>query len=364
MSRTAKVLILVFCFTLLLSSISYGAIKLDRGALSTKYVVKFQDFRICLLSKTGDLLVGMEKITDVNLIKQGKVYKIYIFNLDINENKILNSKIAYCDFDRFEQVVLSDDGKNLLMIGNTGTKISLLNISTMKVSTIFEHVKGKPGFRCEPIGLYYEGKFYVKGYAYNADQYSEGQYIARVDITKKEKSLFENTVNIDEVIKDLGGDITTFYLISPYRGYFAIENEKKDGEHLVAHHDGKVIKIDSGLSITDLVGSNNRVIYNVVRKVNTKPETILMDVITKKKWVLGNYVGYSSISRDDGKVVIVTNFDSGTKVRMSYYSARDKDGYKTKAITDLQHVVPGHIILSADGKVFAYLSRDLIIGKL
>jgi len=346
--------LLFFSFT----SVSYGAIKVDRADF-LDHKVNFAKFRICLLSDKGDLLVGMEEIDDLTQRKAGNMYAIHILKLDIGNNKVSSWKTAYVNFAKLNQVILSDNGDKLLAIGDGGTKLSVLDTSSMEIKSVFKHKKGKPGFRCEPIGMYYEGFFYVKGYFYDEEQYSQGEYIAKVDITKTEAEAFEKNLNIDDLYKKLDGTVASLYMVSPVTGYFSVI--KKDVIHLIAYKDGELKEIDRGFDIPDIAGAPTKVIYNVIKSKKASDETKLFDFKTGKSISLGSYIPYSFIARATGKVVVMAKFDY-TRVKMSFYFAKEDDKFQVKPL--FENVDPGSFKLSADGRIYAFLSKNLVIDKL
>jgi hypothetical protein len=346
--------LLFFSFT----SVSYGAIKIDRAGFMD-HKVNFMKFRICLLSDKGDLLVGMEEIDDLTLRKAGNMYAVHILKLDMENNKLTSWKTAYANVVKFNQVILSDKGDKLLIIGDGGTKLFVLDTNSMEMKCVFKHEKGKAGFRSEPIGMYYEGFFYVKGYFYDEEQYSQGGYIAKVDITKTGAAAFEKNLNIDELYTKLDGIVASLYIVSPVTGYFSVV--RKEGIHLIAYKDGELKEIDKGFDIPDIAGAPSRVIYNVIKSKKATDETKLFDFKTGKSISLGSYIPYSFIARTTGKVVVMAKFDYA-RVKMSFYFAKEDDKFQVKPL--FENVDPGSFKLSADGHVYAYLSKNLIIDKL
>ncbi len=346
--------LLFFSFT----SVSYGAIKVDRaGFLDHK--VNFAKFKLCLLSDKGDLVVAMEELDDLALRKAGNMYAVHILKLDMENNKLSSWKTAYANVARFNQVVLSDKGDKLLIIGDGGTKLFVLDTDSMEMKCVFKHEKGKAGFRSEPIGMYYEGFFYVKGYFYDEEQYSQGEYIAKVDITKTGAAAFEKNLNIDELYKKLDGMVTSLYIVSPVTGYFSVM--KEDGIRLIAYKDGELKEIDKGFDIPDIAGAPTKVIYNVIKSKKASDETKLFDFKTGKSISLGSYIPYSFIARTTGKVVVMATFDYA-RVKMSFYFAKEEDKFQVKPL--FENVDPGQFKLYADGRIYAFLSKNLVIDKL
>ncbi len=351
-----SVLLLSFLF-FSFTSVSYGAIKIDRAKF-LEQKVNFAKFRISLLSDKGDILACVEKIDDLTLRKAGNMYAVHILKLDIDNNKLGSWKSVYCKFKTINQFVLSDTGDKLLILGDGGTKISVLDTKSMELKSVFAHEKGKPGFRSEPVCMYYEGFFYIKGYFYDEEQFSKGYYIAKVDITKTGAAAFEKNLSIEELYKKFNGVVGSIYMVSPVTGYFSVI--RKDGMHLIGYKDGEVKDIDKGFNIPDIAGAPERVIYNVVKSKNGSDETKLFDFKAGKSISLGSYIPYSFIARNTGKVIVMATFDYA-RLKMSFYFANEEDNFKIKPL--FENVDPGAFKLSADGHVYAYLSKNLIIDK-
>ena len=355
-----KFLLLTLVFSLFFwvyNGTASAKIKLDNQALSD-YGINLSEFRISILSYKGDMLVGIERVEDLELRKEGKIYKLHILKVDVKNQIVRSCNSAYVDLNSLEQLVLSDNGDKLLIMGNKGTRFLMLDTISMKLKDIFSCEKGKPGFRGESIGMYFNDAFYVKGYFYDKDQYSEGDYIAKLDPDKTGLAAFEKTFNIGDLMLDLGS-VNTFYLLAPDIGFFTVR--KLEGEFLVAYYKGKVIELDSGRAITDMAGSPSRVVYSVMRSKTTS-ETILLDLDTNKTWNFGRSLPYSFIAHNNGKTVVLAEANY-SDIKMNFSYAREEDSFKIKPL--LENVEPGSFKLSGDGNVFAYLTlKELLIDKI
>jgi len=354
-----------FCLFFLIISLFFlvntgscnAKIILDNRALSDSGINP-SEFRLSILSCKGDILVGIERVEDLELRKEGKIYKIHILRVDVKNEIVSSCKSVYLNLNSLEQLILSDDGSDLLIMGNKGTRYLALNTISMEVKDIFTCEKGKAGFRSESIGMYFEGNFYVKGYFYDEDQYSQGDYIAKIDITRTGPGAFEKTFNIGELMLELGS-INTFYLLSPDIAFFSVR--KLEGEFLVAYYKGEVIELDGGRAVTDMAGSPSRVIYSVMRS-KTESETILTDLQTGQKWNFGRSLPYSFIAHNNGKVVILAEADY-SNIKMNFSYAREEEGFKLKPL--LVNVDPGSFKLSGNGLVYAYLTaKELLIDNI
>jgi hypothetical protein len=292
------------------------------------------------------------------LRKAGNMYAIHVLKLDLSSNSMSSWKTAYLNVNKLEQVLLSDKGDKLLAIGDTGTKIFTLDTNSMEVTTTFKHEKGKPGFRSQPIGAYSGGYFYLQGYFYDAEQYSQGNCMAKVDISKTGVNAFEKAIDLDDLYKKLNGLVGSVYMVSPNLCYFHVI--RKDANYLVLYKDGQVKDIDHGYNITDIAGTSERVVYDVIKTDKGNDEVKLFDLKTGKTISFGVYMPYSFLSHSNSKVAIISKLNY-SQVKMSFYYAKEDEKFQVKPL--FENVAPGSFKLSGDGTIYAYLSTNLIIDK-
>lgn len=351
--------LVILCFT----SSSYGSIMIDRSSLEGEHGVDFKTFRLNLLSVDGTILVTTERVEDLAMRKEGKIIKLSIIKIDPKNDIIRSWNSVYFDLTNIGQVVLSDEGDKLLIIGNGGTQLLVLDTVKMTVAKVFKHEKGKPGFKSEPSGMYYDGQFYVKGYFYDKDQYSEGDYIARVDITKSGAGAFEKIVDFGAVYEKFNcTSLSSIYMVSPSSGYFSVIRPPDGKEALLAYYNETIVEIENGCyTITDIAGSSSKVIYNIKKNKDSEEETKIFDLETGKSWSLGSYIPYSFIALKNGEVVI-TALLNYSQLKMSFFYGKENNNFQLKPL--LEDIDAGSFKLSGDGKVFAYLGSKLIIDSI
>ncbi|HPZ06664.1 MAG TPA: hypothetical protein PL110_01005 [Candidatus Eremiobacteraeota bacterium] len=352
--------LLLVSFFLSFLSCSYANIKIDQTEFRNRKVT-FKNFKIPLFSNKGDMIVGLEQVSELSLRKEGKTYALHILKFDLEKNAVTSWEKAYLDASKVDQLVLSEEEDKVLVIINGGTRLVLLDIKTMKIKTIFKHEKGKEGFRAERIGMFYEGNFYIKGYFYDKEQFSQGNCIAKVDLTKTGVEALEKTLDFKELSSKFDGIISSMYIVSPEVAYFSILRTRGTNPtmHLLAYKDKKLTEIDKGFDIPDIAGCPTRVLYDRTKSEKGNDEVKIYDLTTGKKWDIGSYIPYSFISRN-GKVIVVSQFNY-SQSKMNFFVGREEDNFKVKPF--MENVSAGSFKLSGDGRAYAFLSTNLIIRK-
>jgi|GEM_PF-1779786 len=348
---------LLILFSLILFSASqflpaYADIRLNKPFLTSKKI-NLRRFTMLGLSGDGRIMTAQEKVSDLKLIQKGLVYKFWIIEFKGEDREKVKFSEILLPITEFQQTKISSDGKLVLIAGNKGTKFLLIDVETKKLTVLFEHRKGQPGFKSE-VGLisWFTDKFCIWGYFYNNKSEMTSYGMATVDLSKQGVSAFSLAQSTIEFEKQYSAWYTEW--VSPTQCYF-IYKKKGSKKDIVCFFDkGSVKEIDSSPHIVSEASAANRIVYCATRE-GKKLETLIKDAVQGKTWFLSkenkSYT-YMFVAREKGDTVIVSYVDV-KKNKMSCFYAREQEDFKLKPIAALQNKPMCMLRLSAYGNVYA-----------
>jgi len=348
-------LLILFSLLLFLVSICTPAdadVRLNRTFLTSKKI-NLKRFTMLGLSGDGTIMTAQEKVSDLKLIQQGLVYKFWIIEFQGDDREKVKFSEILLPITEFQQTKISSDGKLVLITGNRGTKFLLIDVPTKKMSVIFEHKKGQPGFKSE-IGLisWFVDRFCTWGYFYNAKNESTGFGMTTVDLSKSGLSMFSLAQSTVEFEKSYHAWYTEW--VSPTQCYFIYKKKGTKKDTICFFDKGSVKEIDNTPHVVSEASAANRIVYCATRDGN-KMETLVKDAVLGKSWVIskdGKPYTYMFIARDKGDTVIVSYVDI-KKNSMSCFYGKEQEDFKLKPITALQKKPMCMLRLAAYGNVYA-----------
>lgn len=356
------VFLLMAFFTLVVNSVSADVaitqVKLASKGINTKA------FFILGPSADGRIVTGYEKITDPKIIAKGYAFKFWIIEFQGDDREKVKFDEIPLPITDFQQAWLSHDGKTQLITAERGAKFLKVDIPSKKVTVLFDHKKGVPGFRSE-VGLieYFNGKFYVWGYFYNDKDEETERGMAEVDLTKSGPDMFKMAYNTKEFEK-----LPAWYTewVSPSSCFIILKYQGKKEDTLSFYDNGKIKPLDKSWKYHAEAAAANRVVYSLNRDKNVI-DTMLIDAVQGKTWKLASgdkVYSYMFIAREKGETVIVSLVDLA-KAKMSLFYAMEKDDFKLKPISAIQNKPVGVVRLAAYGKIYVvYTGSEIYWGKL
>lgn len=366
--RFAGMVVTFICLVAFLGFISAPCsadVQISQVKLTSKGI-NLVKFGIVYLSGDGSTLVAYEKVSDLKLKQQGYVYKLWIIECPGLERDKITYKDIPLPITELQNVSLSNDGRTALITANRGARFLTVDIPSRKVTVIFDHKKGTPGFRSD-IGMlyYFKDRFCVWGYFYDSKDIETSRGMTTLDITKSGSDIFKLAFDTKKFEKKY---FKSRYLewVSPHQ-CFLIGRGKGDKERKLLFFDtNKVKELDHAVSFPGAASSGSRIVYSVMR-AKDKSDAFVKDVESGKSWKLNQdsrVYSYAFISRDGGKTVVISDVDvKGNK--MNYFYAMEKDNFALKPIKALQNKPICQLRLAPSGETYAtFDGNNIYMGKL
>lgn len=362
-SRAVILLIALVSFIVMVHSISQADITISQIKLTSKGI-RLKAFAILGLSGDGNVLTCYEKITDPKVIQKGYAYKFWIFEFQGDDRDKVKMTDILLPIKDFQQSWISHDGKWNLITADRGAKFLLVDIPNKKVTVIFDHKKGIPGFRSEIGNIeYFNGKYYVWGYFYNEKDVETKRGLAEVDLSKTGPEMFTLAHDTDKFEKQ-----KNWYTewVGPAQCFCVKRDDKTKTDTLKFYDNGKLTEMDKTSRFLAEASAANRCIYSLYRDKDTI-ETLIKDAVLGKTWKLASGTKpYSNmfIAREKGDTVIASLVDL-KRNNISFFYAMEKDDFKLKPIEAMQNKSLRIIRLAPYGKVYAtFDGTSLYRGKL
>ncbi len=341
--------------------------------------IAISKFGIVNISKDGRIVTGYEKVVDTKLKQQGTVYKLWVF--DFSSKKRENVKISEillpCTI--IQNAALSHDGKTCIVTAERGSKFIKVDIPSKKATVLFEHKKGKPGFRCDSgvIQTFPNGKIGASGYFYDNLDQIRSKYIAYIDYTKTGFDIFKpafNTTRFEAGIGDAADyvewvDAGRCFWIGRLKktGIPEIDNNYNEANKgLFYWNKGKVTVIDQAPYFIHESAGKDHIIYTKAQKLLPRQEgelnkyegteTFVSDVNRKKVKVNPNdrLYQYLTMSKDGSTAIMSdSNLENAT---VSYYYGRNINSYQMRPIKEQTRVQLNQLRLAESG--VAYVTWD------
>ncbi|MGV8119110.1 MAG: hypothetical protein AB2L14_05025 [Candidatus Xenobiia bacterium LiM19] len=348
-------LLILFSLLLFFTSIfmpAYADIRLNKPFLTSKKI-NLKRFTMLGLSGDGKIMTAQEKVSDLKLIQKGLVYKFWIIEFQGEDREHVKFSEILLPITEFQQTKISSDGKLVLITGNKGTKFLLIDVPTKKLTVLFEHKTGQPGFKSE-VGLvsWFVDKFCIWGYFYNSKSEMTSYGMATVDLSKQGVSIFSLAQSTTEFEKQYRAWYTEW--VSPTQCYFIYKKKGTKIDRICFFDKGTVKELDQTSHTVSEASAANRIVYCATRE-GKKVETLVKDAVQGKTWILSKEnkpYTYMFVAREKGDTVIVSYVDI-KKNSMSCFYAREQEDFKLKPIAALQNKPMCMLRLAAYGNVYA-----------
>ncbi|MCL4513083.1 MAG: hypothetical protein M1421_03615 [Candidatus Eremiobacteraeota bacterium] len=364
--RIELLCVVLFCLSL---AKARGAVFLSRADL-VYYKINPQRFVMTQVSGNGKWLFGLEKTNHLALMAKKEFYLLRVFKigkLSLKLVKTIPLSIGYISNE-----IYTPNGSHALVEADWGAEFLFVNVKTGAVRVIFRHILGKPGFRGGNLLFYHHHHFYGNGYFYNKESLDIDNALAEINPHKKGLAVFKKVLNIGKLQKNLAiswGHQQAFTFFPPNHGYFIMTPLNFSKIHLIEADGPKKLKsLDKGLAFGGMAAAseNGSILYLVKHSAAVREVVLRERGSSNKKIVI--YKGaaaytYPFISAD-GKTIVVARLD--LKVgRMSFFYAKEKNGFKLKPIPILQNRQMGTFRFSGNGKVFAFYNiTGIFAGKI
>lgn len=365
---TKKITVIIIAFILFfVTSPAKADVRITRVKLSSKNINPIK-LGLITLSGDGKVLLAYEKVSDLKLKKEGYVYKLWVIEFLADDRDKVQFTEILLPVTEFQQCCISYDGKTAIITANRGAKFFKLDIPSKKLTLLFEHKKGIPGFR-SLLGImqYFNNKFYIWGYFYNSKAQETQRAMALLDLSKTGADIFQPAFDT-KAFEDYYYNSLGIQWVSPSQ-CFILGNKPNEKDLILAFYNaGKVKIIDRAPFFKggNICSPPGRVLYVIDRSSDVK-ETIIKDAITDKTWKLSSEnkpYNYLNLSVNAGETAILTLIDVKQN-KMSFFYAMEKDGFVIKPIQAYQNKPMCVLRLAPYGKVYAtFDGSDIYWGKL
>jgi len=327
------------------------------------------------LGADGSYYAAVEGVQDVKKRAAGFTRALRIF-------RFKNKKLAKVDtlllpITSWVNAVVNDTKDEILVLGNNGTKILRANLETLEVQTLWEHKKGKAGFKVGPSLLCDRGEYYATGWFYDEQQFWKGDYFAKIEIKDEENTKaksksksgpevkFIKRINLDTIFNRSEDEFNkAHYYTSGSQLLFNIVKVKERKTYLMHYKNQQITALDKGHILAVFISGESKAFYSVT--YNEKPAVIqnfVMDLKTKKKWQIGkdnDFFIYPFMNKK-GDRLIVCLMNEKYKV-FSAYVGEEKNNYRLNKIFHNLPLGPMH--LSPNGNVYSLMTAEgLRIGN-
>ncbi len=267
---------------------------------------------------------------------------------------------------RIGQVNFTPDSKSILFTTLEGTKLTKMDCKTGAMTTIMEHVEGKPGFVVYPQVLkLHDGKILAMGYHYNSQNFVGPQAEVELDVEKTGLDAFTNCHLLDHIQYELYkpefekiregypalniGFICGFDTNNTYCKIYSWDGDR-----------GSIKLIEDCKGFQDEVYGGTRTVYSV-QDFDGTYRMCVYDAKTDEKVVLAEgreKPCYYTLMSDDG-TTITFNEQTGDARKYTTFYAREKEGWEIKPIEGLEKRQSfGRQRLSYDGSRMVYHNDD------
>lgn len=362
-----NIAVLIVFISILFCRSVYADVRISNAKLNA-LKINPKKFNIITLSGDGSVLLCYEKVTDLKLKQKGNVFKLWIIEfLADDRDKVKYSELLLPLTD-FQQCCISYDGNTAIITGNRGAKFLKIDIPKKKVSVIFDHIKGKPGFRSH-VGImqYFNNKFYNWGYFYDGKDQVTKKGIALIDLSRKDHEMFELAYDTTEFEKTYWLSRFTTW-ISPNQ-CFIMGNKPDEKETTLAYYNqGEIKVVDRAQTFKGGAAASpgGKILY-VADRPNGERETLIQDVFHDRSWSLyseNKPFSYLALSANNGETAILSRVDIKNN-RMSYFYAMERDGYLIKPITAMLNKPISVMRIAPFGKIYTtFDGSNIYWGKL
>lgn len=329
--------------------------------------IEIGNFVVCAINNEGTCFIGLDKVYDPKLIKKGLCSRLLIFN--ISGSKLKNLKEVKLPFPDIPQVFVDNLFEKAVVTGKRGTQYGLVDLVTGELKMIFQHEKGKPGFKCNGLLHFFNGNFYAFGYMYDKDQIKTFEGLAKMNLAKSGTAeMFEPILDFAKVKELTKLSWSGFIFGDPETLYISTVGLKEDMPYYLFSTNAKELAfIDESFEFGVFAAVGKRVFYSAKTGPGTY-KAVVKDLKENKTWTVydGNKpMNYQYISQaDGGKTILTCDFSFQKEVETVYYG-HEKVDFKLTAIPELTDVPFGTLRISNNGLFYFFMNIDgLKIGRI
>ncbi len=322
--------------------------------------IDWRSLRLLALAPDGSNLVLYDRETAPPAIAAGMAVRLWVLRKD--DGKISAKRIQLPIAELVQGVHISPE--RLLVTGDAGTKLILVDLVTSDRTVLAEPAAGSPGFRGGELAFRGRGGVLLSGYFFNAKQESSNARLARYEGAPPDAALVAaaDLDTADAEVRKLGR-IAMSWRAHEALAFFVVEDSTSDAQYdLVASKDGAAAVADRGVRLGVIAGSGECVLYLKEAADGGLPEVRVYDATAGASAVLGSGDYVYAYLADEGRVAFATSIDWATGA-MTFLRA--EVGAKAGFTPLLTAPGIGAVRIAEDGESFAYLgARGLYLGMV
>jgi len=312
-------------------------------------------FQVVEFSPDGRMLFGYQ-VNQRDEVAKGITNRLFELTLR-SDGKVTGVRSHNLSVPAVEQVALSPDGREAVVITASGAAFVALDRATGEVRTLMAHEPRKPGFRSHPpILLRSGGSLLATGFFYDEEDYGGADSIARIDLGKSGVEAFELVAEVEKLERSLKRVVINAYT-DHETGYFCVQREGSPVYTLYRWKAGQEPEaFDEALSVPGFMPKGDKLAY-VAQRSGGRYELVIYDGPSATRRVVTTSpveLGYLTFSQD-GSTVQVNEINQD---RMKLFTASSRTGWKYQPVPDFPRSAIGDIRLSPDGRWMSLYNQD------
>lgn len=358
--RTKWAIMLVLCFACLLGSAQAKSTFTTNNDLEHKGITPNR-FSPIAFSTDGNYLVGYVRQPAAEIAK-GNVFTV--FRIELKRSGKLGDVQAYpINIPAFEQACLTPNGDALVIVTRSGATFVKLDFTTGKLSTIMEHKRGIPGFRCYPLVMQLsEGKMLVNGYYYDKDDFAGKYTLSILDPSKTGVEAFTKCSEVSDIEHKLSGNSNYAYPMKDL-GFIGVRADNRYKYYRWDANKPEPKLFDEGVENKGFWASDSTLLYSLEKAPKTY-ELAVYDGKSDKKTVIAQTVFpymYVFVSQDGNTGIV--NHANDEAGRTELFFARKSNDWKLTPFKDLPSGIrTGTIRVSPNGqKIIVHNKNGLYV---
>ena len=315
--------------------------------------VDSKKFYVASFYRNTPKLLAIAPVSDIKLKKENKNYALFF--IDINNEKI--DKI-YIPMYNIQQILFDQQDKNLFLIGNNLTTLSIINLDNYNYKEISKVEYGKKSFRFKGLIWYENNEIFADGYYLDEKQNASDDFIVKLSFENNNVNFINTNFNLTSIEKKF--DLSNLVILNHNQVALVAREKSKSRKLLlgIVNKEMELKKIDEGDTFSSLSFSNDYILYagKKANKIyyslyNYREDKI---ILTKE---IDFFASYNFISKNS-ESIILGNFKPKTSKMDVYLGKKQTDYVLNKIIED---EVIGYMKVSYNGEYLAYCSKT---GKI
>jgi hypothetical protein len=318
--------------------------------------INYNALQLVNLSPQGDYLTATELVNDVKIKAKGVTQILHVFRC--KDKKLDKVDSVQIPITQMVNSALSDTRNEVWITGDYGNRYVRVNLGDMKPEIVFDYHKGISGFKAQAFLFAYKGEFFSTGWFYDKDQYTLGDALAKLELSKGDKLKFVKKIDLDKLYNaDASANVTTFYYVSGDLVYFNMIKPREKTTYLMAYKNQERIVVDQAYSLGAFIGTESRVFYTAKKEEKGPLQHFIKDLQTKKTWKIGeDNIPYTyPFMSVKGDVLVVVAISRNLNAIDAFFGD-EKDNYRLKRF--LKKEQAGPMKLSGNGKVYVLMRQD------